>query len=114
MAATRPPSALDERDNQPLKPADGATAFAESSVPSTTKIENGGHACYWIQDVFREVFFVSEAQRKSQTAGPLGSNPRVTARNGVVYRFCASRSVLPGTEYAVTNFPKGTLESAGA
>ena len=31
---TSPP--FDERDNQPLKPADGATTFPESSVPSTT------------------------------------------------------------------------------
>ena len=57
--------ALDGKDNQPLKPADGAITFAESSVPSTTRIENGGDACYWMQDVFREVFFVREAQRKS-------------------------------------------------
>ena len=35
---------------------------------------------YCSQVVFREVFFVSGAQRKSQTAGPLGSNPRVAAR----------------------------------
>ncbi len=61
VAAAIPPSALDERDNQPLKPADGAITFPESSVPSTTRIENSEHVRYWIQDVFREVFFVSEA-----------------------------------------------------
>ena len=36
VAATIPFPALDGRDNQPLKPTDGATTFAESSVPSTT------------------------------------------------------------------------------
>ena len=46
VAATIPSPALDGRDNQPLKPANGAITFAESSVPSITRIENGGHACY--------------------------------------------------------------------
>ena len=36
VAATIPAPALGGRDNQPLKPADGAATFAESSVPSTT------------------------------------------------------------------------------
>ena len=36
VAATIPSPTLDGRDNQPLKPADGAITFAESSVPSIT------------------------------------------------------------------------------
>ena len=42
VAATIPSPTLGGRDNQPLKPADGATTFAESSVPSTTCPGEGG------------------------------------------------------------------------
>ena len=40
-----------------------------------------------------------------RSAAEVTENPRIAARNGVFCRFCASRSVLLGTECTVTCFP---------
>ena len=45
--------------------------------------EKGALSCYCSRTSQSEVFFVSAAQQKSQTAGPLGSNPGAAAPNRI-------------------------------